>query len=497
MNSTILRHLLAGLALLIVAAPARAAIVVTTAADLHALDGACSFREALEAINFGGAINECTDTDGTNSGQYNFIVFSIPGSGVKTISLQSQLPGVYKRLLIDATPQASACSPAPNVGIELVNGNNLTGDGLLLLAGSDYSIIGGLAISGFANGAGIKIDSNNVLLGCDLIGTDPTGMIAHNNSIGVRVTGSEVYVGKAASDVWLPNLIAGNSKNVQIDSSAVNAHVAGNYIGVDASGLATLVPGSAAMLVQGSGTRIGFGADTGPTARTRNIVSGAIAMGGLNIVIAGNYIGVGVDGHTPLVGGGQIVVESASDLALIGCDGTADWDDCRNVIANPDSVAILDKVGTSDVSTVAIVSNFIGVAADGITLTGTHDGITFKGGTALVARNLIRTSGTGIFLGPDPQSGIHTTFLNNTMVGTSGATLDSSDNCLQGNTFGVLTPDPGPTTFAGNWWGAADGPSGNNGGSGDYASSDVTVTPFLTAPSVYCSRNAIFANSFE
>ena len=497
MNSTLLRQVLAALALLILAAPAEAELVVTTAADLHALDGACSFREALEAVNSGAAVNECTDTAGTNSGQYNFIVFNIPGSGVKTISLQSPLPGIFNRLLIDATLQAPACAPVPNLGIELVNGNNLTGDGLQLLAGSDYSIIGGLAISGFANGAGIKIDSNHVLLGCDLIGTDATGMIAHSNLIGVRVTGSEVYVGKAASDAWLPNLIAGNSKNVQIDGSAVNAHVAGNYIGVDASGLATLLPGSAAILIQGNGTRIGFGADTGPTARTRNIVSGGITMGGLHTIVAGNYIGVGFDGHTPLLSGGQIVVNSGDDLTLIGCDGTADWDDCRNVIANPDSAAILDKVATSDVTTVAIVSNFIGVAADGITLTGTHDGITFKGGTALVARNLIRTSGTGIFLGPDPQSGIHTTFLNNTMVGPNGATLDSSDNCLQGNTFGVLTPDPVPTTFAGNWWGAADGPSGSNGGSGDYASSDVAVTPFLTAPSVYCARNAIFANSFE
>ena len=495
MNSTLPRHWLAALALLIVAAPTAAEIVVTTAADLHALDGACSFREALEAVNFGTGVNECTDTGGTNSGQYNFIVFSIPGSGIKTISLQSPLPGIYKRLLIDATPQASACAPAPNVGIELVNGNNLSGDGLQLLAGSDYSIIGGLAISGFANGAGIKIDSSNVLLGCDLIGTDPTGMIAHNNSIGVRVTGSEVFVGEAASDLWFPNLIAGNSKNVQIDGSAVNAHVAGNYIGVDASGLATLVPGSAAVSVQGSGTRIGFGADTGPTARTRNIISGGIVMAGFNTIVSGNYIGVGADGHTPLAGGGQIIIESSD--ALIGCDGTADWDDCRNVIANPGSVAILDNFSDPDVSVVAIVSNSIGVAADGITLMGTHDGITFNGGRALVARNLIRTSGTGIYLGHDPQSGIPAKFLNNTMVGTSGVTLDSSDNCLQGNTFGVLTPDPDPTTFAGNWWGAADGPAGSNGGSGDYVSSYVTVTPFLTVPSVYCGRNAIFRNSFE
>jgi hypothetical protein len=53
------------------------------------------------------------------------------------------------------------------------------------------------------------------------------------------------------------------------------------------------------------------------------------------------------------------------------------------------------------------------------------------------------------------------------------------------------------TDFTTNWWGAADGPAPN--GSGNSASSNVNYTPFLTAPSPYCSLevDVIFANGFD
>ena len=63
-------------------------------------------------------------------------------------------------------------------------------------------------------------------------------------------------------------------------------------------------------------------------------------------------------------------------------------------------------------------------------------------------------------------------------------TLTINDSCISDNisTSGADVHHDGSTTdAANNWWGAANGPSGNGPGSGDSVNTGVTYTPFLTA----------------
>lgn len=496
---------------------AQAGFVVNTDNDADdPNDNVCSLREAIIAVNAQATYHECIlagDMD-----PHYVEVFIAPNAGeTHTITLMSSLPTLTQRLSLDATQQAgTACTPVPNLRIGVVNGNNLSGDGLVLGVGSDYSQIGGIAVGGFNLGAGINLQSDSNVVSCVIVGMDPTGMTARPNYYGVSVAGDHNALGEAATDSWLPNIFSGNSfANVNIDQAA-NTGIVASYIGVDASGTTPTVGGYGVYAYKAIATRIGFGAGNGPAARQRNVIGirsdtyvpvDVQISGGSNNTIAGNYIGVGSDGLTVLpfgtVGVGAGVVSGGSST-LIGCDGTTTWDACRNVIAAPGGTAI--HVSTTGTGT-AIVSNFIDVAADGLTqVFGGHAPLYTTGLTlyanALVARNLIAvgSNGGGIFLKPG-DSNVTPVFLNGVSAGSGGATLDSSNNCLHGNTSGgVSAQDYGgttltPTTFINNWWGAANGPA--PGGDGDSASSNVTATPYLTAPSPYCGFDGIFVDGFE
>jgi hypothetical protein len=62
----------------------------------------------------------------------------------------------------------------------------------------------------------------------------------------------------------------------------------------------------------------------------------------------------------------------------------------------------------------------------------------------------------------------------------------SSGNCLVFNTTGADNTTGVSNTFESNWWGAADGPSGAGGGSGDTVSIDIDFDPFLVTAPVGC-----------
>lgn len=73
---------------------------------------------------------------------------------------------------------------------------------------------------------------------------------------------------------------------------------------------------------------------------------------------------------------------------------------------------------------------------------------------------------------------------------TSAASVHVSDSCIVGNTATSVYNGPAsiPTmlTATGNWWGAADGPSGAGPGHGDSVSDWVDYDPFLTEPIEGC-----------
>jgi CSLREA domain-containing protein len=502
--------------LLLATAPAFADYVVTTDSDADdGGDGHCSLREAIIAVNSQADYHECTSS---NVGE-SFVSFAIaPDLGeVHEIQLGAALPTVTHFIGIDGTTQSgTSCAPTPNVRVQITNPSALAIDGIVLDAGSATSDVRGLAISGFASSeqAGLRIESNDAKVGCVLAGTDASGSTAQPNYYGIYVNGQAARIGVATPTEWRPNLLSGNSKaNVFVNTGGADTVISGNYIGPDSSGI-TALPSSFGIYAQGvAGLRIGYADSTTPSERQRNIigVSSPPAASSSEVefdntidsAISGNYIGVGGDGATvlPMTSGiGVIVFQSSS--TLVGCDGIAAPTDCRNVIANPAGVAVEAFEGSSNT---AVVGNYLGIAADGMTvLSGSTStvGINMNGTDVLVARNVITSGGlgTGIALtaGSTNQTPV---FLNQSTAGSGGATLDSSDNCVQGNaTAGVATNMDAnttvlSTTFIGNWWGAADGPAPN--GSGDSAANNVVFEPFLTQQSSGCGLDHVFADGFE
>jgi len=131
--------------------------------------GAGSLRQAILSAN----TNVGTDT----------INFNIPGTGVHTITLASDLPAITDPVIIDGYTQPGATQNTLAVGenaalrIE-VNGNSK--GGFHIITGGDGSTIKGLVLNRFGcDVAGIcgavKLRSNNNVVSGNFIGTDVGG----------------------------------------------------------------------------------------------------------------------------------------------------------------------------------------------------------------------------------------------------------------------------------------------------------------------------------
>jgi uncharacterized repeat protein (TIGR01451 family) len=139
-----------------------------------------------------------------------------------------------------------------------------------------------------------------------------------------------------------------------------------------------------------------------------------------------------------------------------------------------------------------VVGNLIGTRPNGASgFPNGRLGIDLNNGTrALLNGNVISGHGTGLRLwgtSARPMSNL----INGEALPTGGPALDSRDNCITGNSAGtqVVYNGAGATTFLfeNNWWGAANGPGGAGGGSGDPVAPEMDVTPFLTSAPSGCA----------
>jgi CSLREA domain-containing protein len=162
-------------------------------------------------------------------------------------------------------------------------------------------------ISGNRLTAGIQVAAaatNSIILG-NFIGTDVTGTesIGENGDQirGILVSAPSVLIGGTIPEAR--NVVSGNS-GFGIQISAINTMVQGNYIGTDASGMAS-VPnnGVGIHMFQSTGAKIG-----GTNAGEGNLISGAGGTLGFgiwleqssNVQVMGNAIGIAANGITPL-----------------------------------------------------------------------------------------------------------------------------------------------------------------------------------------------------
>ena len=359
-------------------------LVVTTTAD----GGPGSLRAAITYAN-------------ANPGIAPVITFAIPGAGVHAIAPLSPLPALAASITIDGYSQPGARANTLAQGDDAViliqingalTGNGglapSAGDGLVLTGGA--STVRGLAIGGFAAGAGIHILSRggDTIAG-NFLGINATGTTAVPNNVGVQVESPNNTIGgttPADRDVVATNAFI---QVYLLGATATGNRVAGDFVGTDAAGSAAPASSGGSDSGGGDGVDIDAGAAGntvgGTTPAARNILSGnkasgvRIAEAGTdNNVVEGNFIGTDVTGTRPLGNAFHgVLVQRGADFNLIGGadPGTG------NVI----SANAIEGVTFADAATMgnAVLGNRIGTDATGtIDLGNKGDGVSASFGSS-------------------------------------------------------------------------------------------------------------------
>jgi|GEM_PF-1499739 len=115
-----------------------------------------------------------------------------------------------------------------------------------------------------------------------------------------------------------------------------------------------------------------------------------------------------------------------------------------------------------------------------------EDGEGPMGGGILVRDNEVRDNGEGMYFGNFAQPTIKRNLIHDNTIGAefkTGAfpTLFAHNDVYDNTALGVENDTTAAQiTVENNWWGAADGPSGQGTGSGDAVSKNVDFLPFLT-----------------
>ena len=360
-----------------------ATLTVNSPADTNARDGSLTLREALLLANGDMAYSSLTQqeqnqvTNGTPAAsQLDTIDFAI-GSGLQKISLLSALPVITDSIVIDGTSQPGYAPQNPVIVIDGTQVGNSVG--LLFVDGGNT--VKGLVVDNFG-GFGLVLDGSddfvhgngpglNNIIQADFIGTDASGRVAAPNAAGgIDVFQSSYNLIGGVNDAGPlseGNLISGNGLTGIFleDQSDTNNYIEGNYIGTDVDGLNAL-PAPGATGTDGiflgpprGSSQLGFASNNfignfdpiskqfepdGGNVIAGNTKNGVYVLGGSGNLIAGNYIGVGSDGSTP-VGNGEdgVRLDDASANIIGGTQANS-----RNVIsANYNGVEI-ETIGTSE-----------------------------------------------------------------------------------------------------------------------------------------------------
>jgi Concanavalin A-like lectin/glucanases superfamily/Domain of unknown function (DUF4214)/Right handed beta helix region len=340
-----------------------------------------------------------TILDADNVAGLDLINFNIPGPAPHVIQLTSgPLPQVTDPVVIDATTQPGY-APGNHPVVQVDGGNLHSQDGhisgLDLAAGG--SIVRGLSITRFEHAA-ILLDGNgtNHVEG-SWLGVDATGQAAGNQT-GVEIVHSTANV-VGGTTAAARNVIAGNTTAgvlLRYGDTTGNT-IAGNWIGVGPDGFTPLS--------QRAGVEVAAGA-------ANNVIGGP---GGAGNTVSGNVFGILIhDVHTTgnTIAGNRIGTDSTGEQAVAnflvgvgiagGASGNYVGDGIGNVIAgNRGPGVALSGNGTSGND---IGSNTIGLTSDGTALPNL-DGVRITDGASAnvvggaAGRNILSgNSGYGVNL---------------------------------------------------------------------------------------------------
>jgi Periplasmic copper-binding protein (NosD)/Right handed beta helix region len=450
------------------------------------------------------------------------IVFDIPGSGVKTIALDSDLPAILRTVTIDGYTERGATinSLGPGQGtnaslaIQIRPANYRdTADGLWVLTRSTGTVITGLSIFGFRSSDVAIEGGRDTQLAGDFIGVNAHGdRPEHPGRTGVQVKGStgNTIGGLANAD---RNLISGNAaQGIELSNRATKNLVVNNLIGTQKLGGGS-APNNFGIDVKDSADHNTIG---GTATAARNVISGnyydgVYVDGGVDTQIVGNYIGTDATGQN--VDGNRypgIRVFESSGLTIADNLISGNGGGGADIGANPGPV-----VGT------VLVNNVIGLAQGGInpipnfgfgvrvgaradqTMIGgaapgsgnvisgnVGPGISVVGGgTTVIEQNLIGTTATGA-AGGNSGAGVSisggtvtvggtTATAGNVIAGNAGAGVMVSGGgaMVQGNTIGLMSnrADPLPNGSDGVLLSSASGSTigGSQPGAGNVISGNL------------------------
>ncbi len=398
----------------------------------------------------------------SNNSNNSVICFSIGSGGLQQIIPTSPLPPITSTVIIDGTTQPGY-SGSPIIEIS-GNGAGSNAIGLYVTGAGSGSTIKGLVINYFT-AQGLFIDTSNITVQNNYIGTDPTGKIAEPNQAGGIGIFSGTTLASAEYNIIggnLPNqgnIISGNAQNgITIDAqnggNASNNVIEGNFVGTNAAGTAGIGNSADGVLVNDSGSGTITGTIVGGITNTNpgvscsgacNLISGNGANGiGLwhsgvtNSLIEGNFVGTNAAG-TAGIGNTNIGIE-VNDTANNTVGGVLP--SARNIFSGNGGSGVF-LTGSGSTGNV-IEGNFVGTNA---------------AGTAGIGNTKM-----GIGIGPSPNDvGAN----NNTIGGTTntnpGVSCSGACNLISGNgQDGIFITDPSSygQQILGNYIGLND--SGSN-----------------------------------
>ena len=266
----------------------------------------------------------------------------------------------------------------------LISGNNSTGVSLM-----------------HENVEGNKVAGN--LIGVDVTGVTALGNIdGIGGSGGFNTIGTD---GDGVSDELERNIISGNRGHGIFMGGTGNIfagnYIGTDVTGTVAIGNGSNAPG---MLLRGSSHHVGMNEDYVSNELTRNVVagnSGGISLQADDCIVAGNFIGVDATGLVAMGNGGRGIQISGDDN-IIGTNSDGVGDDVEgNVIANAflygielssdDNIVRGNLIGTDATGRVPM-----GNQRSGVQIGGTGNTI---GGTLATQRNVIADNGSGVGVG--------------------------------------------------------------------------------------------------
>ena len=367
-------------------------------------DGSISIREAIYASNYAASnymvngvdvrtriyfniptsMGQTTNySDGSSATTYTINVHNM---SVPSGDANRGLPIIQAKVIIDATTQPGFAGK-PIVALDGSTWTNSKQAGFTI--NFPDVCVRGFDVGGFVKGIYDSGHADIVVQAC-YVGTDLTGTTAKPNGTGISfVTNNDASTigGPSASDRCV---IAGNTgMGISLEGVKTGFTLVENcYVGVDATGNTKMANGAQGIRIINGRSNVTI---------TGNVISGNGTYGIDNagtsgIIISSNYIGVGVNGTTPIGNtSAGILVEGSASNDMIGGTTAASG----NIIANNggDGIKLSSSVPTP--GTVIESNNIYSNGGKGINwVGGTPPNLPVITSAVTNGSSLIRISGT-------------------------------------------------------------------------------------------------------